>query len=99
MLLLRRGDHAGAMQQLRRAVELASGDRRAVGRYRAAGALPDLEQRRARAPRDSTALYNLALAYALTDQHERARGVLAVLREVAPLHAGARELTERLPPE
>ena len=96
LLQLRLGDHASAMRALGRAAALAPGDRRAVGIHRAAGAIPDLEAAATRAPRDSTALYNLALAYALTQQEVRAREVLGRLRAVAPAHAMARELEARL---
>jgi lysophospholipase L1-like esterase len=101
LLLLRRGDHAGAVRHLQRAAQMAPGDRRAVGQLRAAEALPDLEAAGARAPRSAGALFNLALAYALTEQPSRARAVLATLLEVAPQHAEARRLLERLdsPPD
>jgi tetratricopeptide (TPR) repeat protein len=99
LLLLRLGDHDAAMPYLRRAAALAPGDRRMSVALTAAEALPDLERTRAHAPRDTSALYNLAVAYALTQQYEKSREVLAALRRVAPGHAGARELLRRLPPD
>ena len=98
LLLLKRGEQRDAMVHLQRAAEALPDDRRTVARFRAAGALPDLEARRAAAPRDSGALYNIAIAYALTDQGAQARAALEVLRRVAPAHAGARELLTHLPP-
>jgi thioredoxin-like negative regulator of GroEL len=64
----------------------------------AARAIPDLERDRARAPRDTSVLYDLATVYALTQQYEKSRETLAELQRVAPAHAGARELLQRLPP-
>jgi hypothetical protein len=65
----------------------------------AADLLPSLEQRHQAAPADTIALYDLAAAYALTQQFERARETIAALRRISPAHAGARELLARLPAE
>jgi cytochrome c-type biogenesis protein CcmH/NrfG len=59
--------------------------------------LPDLEQGRIESPRDTAVLYALAGAYALTQQYEKAREVLTALGRIAPNHAGARQLLERMP--
>ena len=98
LLLLRLGDHPGAMPHLERAAALAPGDREIAAAARAARALPELERRRDASPRDAAALHDLAVAYALTQQFERSRAVLATLLAVAPGHAGARALLEQLPP-
>lgn len=95
-LLLKRGQRDEALPHLRQAAVLAPGDRRAEGRYVAATELPELEQRRDRSPRDPTALYDLALAYMLTDQEEKARAVLTALQRVAPDHPGASQLMQHL---
>jgi thioredoxin-like negative regulator of GroEL len=87
------------MPFLRRATQLAPREQRMSAALAAAEALPDLERTRASAPRDTNLLYNLAVAYALTQQPEKSREVLAALRRVAPNHAGARELLRRLPKE
>lgn len=96
-LLFKRGDRAAALPYLKQAAETAPNDRRTVARYVAAGALSDLEQRHATAPRDPVVLYDLALAYALTDQHGRSRTILAELLRVAPDHRGGKDLLEHLP--
>ena len=97
LLRLRRGDHAGAAQSLRRAAQLAPQDQRMVFTLAAVEALPQLEQERARTPRDPAILFNLATMYAVTQQFDRAREALAVLGQVEPAHAGARELLRQLP--
>ena len=97
LLLLRQGDHAAAMPYLQRAARLAPGDPRKQLPVRAAEALPTLERRRATAPRDTTVLFDLANAYALTQQYDRAREALGSLQRVSPRHAGAAELLSRLP--
>ena len=97
-LLLQTGDREGALPYLQQAAAAAPGDRRAEARYVAAGEIPMLEQRRDASPRDPTALYELALAYALTDQNEKAIAVLGTLRRVAPGHPGARQLMQHLRP-
>jgi tetratricopeptide (TPR) repeat protein len=99
LLLLRLGDHDAAMPYLRRAAALAPGERRMTVALTAAEAIPDLERLRARAPRDTSVMYNLAVAYALTQQYEKSRDALAALRRVAPNYAGARELERQLPPD
>lgn len=96
-LLFKRGDRAAAMPYLKQAAETAPNDRRTVARYVAAGALSDLEQRYTTSPRDPALLYDLALAYALTDQNDRARVTLAELLRVAPDHRGGKDLLEHLP--
>jgi lysophospholipase L1-like esterase len=98
LLLLRQGDQAGGLAHLERAATLAPGDDRMAVPLRSARALPSLEQARARTPADTTVLFRLAIAYAFTEQHERARATLAALRDVAPGHARARELERQLPP-
>ncbi|CAA9313051.1 MAG: FIG00694178: hypothetical protein [uncultured Gemmatimonadetes bacterium] len=97
LLRLRRGDHAGAVQSLRRAAQLAPQDQRLVFTLTAIEALPQLERERARAPRDPSILFNLATMYAVTQQFDRSREALAVLGQVDPTHAGARELRGQLP--
>lgn len=97
-ILLRRGDVSAALPYLQRAAAAAPRDRRVVARFRAAGALRDLEDQRERTPRDTVALYNLAVAYALTDQNARARAMLRELQRIAPRHRGAMELLRRLSP-
>ena len=72
------------MPYLKQAAETAPNDRRTVARYVASGALSDLERRHATSPRDQAVLYDLALAYALTDQTDKARTILAELLRVAP---------------
>ncbi len=96
-LLFKRGDRAAAMPYLKQAAETAPNDRRTVARYVASGALSDLERRHATSPRDQAVLYDLALAYALTDQNDRARTILAELLRVAPDHRGGKDLLEHLP--
>jgi lysophospholipase L1-like esterase len=98
LLLLRQGDHASALAQLRRAAELAPGDEALGVTLRSAGALRSLEEARARAPRDTTVLFRLAIAYRFTEQYEKARATLAALRAVAPAHARAHALERQLPP-
>ena len=97
LLMLRRGDYAGALPHLQRAARLAPGDERLGLAYRAAGAIPDLERKRANAPHDTAILFDLGGAYALTQQYGKAREALATLARVAPNHAGARGLMARLP--
>ena len=96
-LLFKRGDRSDAMPYLKQSADAAPGDRRTVARYVAAGALSGLEQRHAISPRDPAVLYDLALGYALTDQNDRARTILADLLRVAPDHRGGRDLLEHLP--
>jgi tetratricopeptide (TPR) repeat protein len=96
-VLLRLGDHAGGARSLRRAAALDPNDQGISFAATAAEAIPRLEQARARTPRDPAILFNLANAYAITQQFDRSREALAVLREVEPEHAGARDLAQRLP--
>jgi cytochrome c-type biogenesis protein CcmH/NrfG len=63
----------------------------------AAEALPRLEERRRVTPRDTTALFNLAVAYAVTQQYEKATGVAKALLQVAPNHQRAKQLLLRIP--
>jgi len=97
LLMLRHGDDTAALALLQRAAALAPGDERIVLSLRAAGAIPALERSRASAPRDTTILYDLGGAYALTQQYEKSREALTMLTRVAPGHAGARSLMARLP--
>ena len=97
LLMLRQGDYAAALPCLQRAVQLAPGDERIALSLRAAGAIPELERRRASAARDTTILYDLGGAYALTQQYEKAMEVLRALTRIAPNHAGGRSLMARLP--
>ncbi|HVF38272.1 MAG TPA: tetratricopeptide repeat protein [Gemmatimonadaceae bacterium] len=99
LLLLRQSEHERAIRYLERSVQLAPGDRRTVVALRTARAIPDLEQARAHTPRDTTVLYTIAGAYALTQQYEKAREALTSLRAVAPNHAGAKQLIARIPPQ
>ena len=98
VILLRKGSHADALAHLRRAAMLDPADERLGRALRAAEALPGLEQQRARTPADAGLLYNLATAYALTYQYERAKSTLADLRRVDANHAGAQRLQAQLPP-
>ena len=82
--LLHRGDQEAALVRLRRAVQLTPGDRRAQAVLQSAEVLPGLERRRALAPRDTSVLYEIALAYAFTEQGARAREAVAALRRLAP---------------
>jgi predicted Zn-dependent protease len=59
--------------------------------------LPRLLAQRVTSPRDTAVLYNLAAAYALTQQYDEARSALDALRAVAPGHAGGRTLAASLP--
>jgi len=97
LLLLRQGAQPKAVRYLQRSVELAPNDARMAVPLRSAVALPDLEQGRVESPRDTTVLYALAGAYALTQQYEKSREALAELQRIAPNHAGARQLLERIP--
>jgi lysophospholipase L1-like esterase len=96
LLMLRLGDHAGAMPWLQRASDLAPRDRRMSATLQAAAMLPALEQRLAEAPRDTAALHRLAAAYAITQQAEKADDAVRRLLQMAPAHAGGRLLRERL---
>lgn len=98
ILLLRRGDPAGAQRQFQRAVQLSGGDPRVSRTASAAAGLPALERARAAAPGDTATLFRLANAYALTYQYDRARETLAALQRAAPGHPGAREMLRMLPP-
>lgn len=98
LLLLRQGDYAAALVDLRRAAQLAPDDQRMQMTLAAAEAIPELEQERAKTPRNPDILFNLAGVYALTQQYERSRETLAELQRVDPRHAGARELLRKLPP-
>ncbi|MFN2564192.1 MAG: hypothetical protein ABR499_04185, partial [Gemmatimonadaceae bacterium] len=98
LLLLRHGDSEGGLRHLRRASQLAPRDERLRLTVMAAEALPNLERERARLPRNADLLYNLAAAYALTQQYEKSRELLAALEQVDPRHPGARELRQRLSP-
>jgi tetratricopeptide (TPR) repeat protein len=98
LLLLRQGDYPAALQDLRRAIQLAPGNERMQLALTAAEAIPELERERTRTPRNPDILFNLAGVYALTQQFEKAKEALAALRRVDPSHAGARELARRLPP-
>ena len=97
LLLLREDNFAEALPYLARAVELAPSDQRMALTLRAAGTIPAQQRQRAAAPRDTIARYELAAAYAITQQYERAREVVRELQRIAPNHAGARSLSERLP--
>lgn len=97
LLLLRQGDHAAGVRNLRRSAQLAPGDRRMRIALVAAEAIPDLERKRASTPRDTDVLFNLATAYALTRQYEKSKETLAALQQVDPEHAGARELRRQFP--
>lgn len=99
LLLLRKNQNARAIKYLERSVQLAPNEQKMAVPLRAATVIPSLETERARSPRDTTVLYTLAAAYALTQQYEKSHVVIAELRAVAPNHAGAKQLLTRLPPE
>ncbi|HUQ98516.1 MAG TPA: hypothetical protein VM166_03615, partial [Gemmatimonadaceae bacterium] len=96
LLILRTGDNARALPYLRRAAQLSPADRRLATTFQAAEALSRLEERRRAAPTDTTALFNLAVAYAVTQQNEKATAVAKALLKVAPTHARARQLLLRI---
>jgi tetratricopeptide (TPR) repeat protein len=96
LLMLRLGDHAGAMPWLQRASAMSPADRRMTVVLQAAGMLPGLERRVAEVPRDTTALQELAAGYAITQQPEKARETAERLLRIAPAHAGAKQLLSRL---
>lgn len=97
LLLLRRGDQPAALPYLQRAAQLDPTNRGRVVAAQAAQYLPDLERRSAAAPRDTLTLLELASAYAITQQYERARGVIATLQKVSPHNEGAANLLRRIP--
>ncbi len=97
LLLLRQGSHGVAVSRLERATQLAPGDERISLSLRAARAIPGLEQARSATPRDTVVLYELAGAYALTQQYEKSTEVLAMLIRVAPNHVGGRTLMSKIP--
>ena len=97
LLLLRTGDNSRALPYLRRAAQLSPGDRRAATSFQAAEALPRLEERRRAAPRDTIALFNLAVAYAVTQQYDKATSTAKALLDAAPNHNRARQLLLRMP--
>jgi tetratricopeptide (TPR) repeat protein len=97
LLALRLGDPAAAAAALERAAALAPDDRAVRGVLAATRMLPRLLAQRASAPRDTTVLYKLAAAYALTQQYDEARATLDALRAVAPGHASGRALAASLP--
>ena len=96
LLMLRLGDHAGAMTWLRRASDLAPRDRRMAVTLQAAARLPALEQRLATSPHDTAALYELGAAYAITQQSGKAEEMVSRLLRLSPEHEGGRRLRERL---
>lgn len=96
LMLLRLGSAADAMVLLERAARLAPSDPRMRVVVQAARALPELEARRAGAAADTTLLYNLALAYALLQQPDRAGPTVDALLVHAPRHPGGRELRRQL---
>ena len=97
LLLLREGDDERAMPFLERATQLAPTDRTMRGALAAARMLPRLRDRRAVTPRDTTVLYDVAVAYTLTQQFDSAREALAALQRVAPGSTRARALLASLP--
>ncbi len=103
LLALRAGERDAATAALARAAQLAPDDRKAALTATAARALPLLESGPAPgaargAPGDATRLYNLAVAYALLEQYDRARAAIAELRRAAPGDPRAADLAQRLPP-
>ncbi|HEX2721529.1 MAG TPA: hypothetical protein VHM24_01325 [Gemmatimonadaceae bacterium] len=98
LLLLRNGDQALAIKYLERSVQLAPHERPLGVALRAAKVIPELESNRAQAPRDTTVLYTLAGAYALTQQYEKARELLDALFTISPGHAAGKQLLQRMPP-
>jgi tetratricopeptide (TPR) repeat protein len=97
LLLLRQGDQPAALPYLQRAAQL---DPTNHGRFVAAQAAqyhPDLERRSAAAPRDTVTLLELASAYAITQQYEKARTTIAALQKVSPRNEGAANLLRRIP--
>ncbi len=97
LLALRAGD-SSAVRDLERAAALAPGDDVARRALAAARMLPYLMSARARAPRDTSLLYKLAAAYALTSQPDSARAALRALLAVAPRHEAGRALLAQIPP-
>jgi tetratricopeptide (TPR) repeat protein len=97
LLMLRSGDNARALPYLRRAAQLSPGDQRMATAFQAAEALPRLEDQRRATPRDTTALFNLAVAYAVTQQFEKAAKTAESLLAVAPNNARAKQLLLRIP--
>ena len=97
LLLLRQGDQPAALPYLRRAAQLDPSDRSRSVAAQAAEFLPVLERRSAAAPRDTIALLELASAYAITQQYEKARAAVAALQKVSPRNEGAANLLRRLP--
>jgi Flp pilus assembly protein TadD len=60
-------------------------------------AIRHLERARDLDPRNAQTLYNLAGAYALTNQFDRARTTVTRLLEIAPNHQAGRQLLASLP--
>jgi tetratricopeptide (TPR) repeat protein len=85
---LRRGESAAA-QRMMGTVLLQQGQRQAAIRH--------LERARELDPRNAQTLYNLAGAYALTNQFEKARTTVSRLLEIAPNHQAGRQLLASLP--
>jgi tetratricopeptide (TPR) repeat protein len=85
---LRRGESAAARRMMG-TVLLQQGQRQAAIRH--------LERARDLDPRNAQTLYNLAGAYALTNQFDRARTTVTRLLEIAPNHQAGRQLLASLP--
>ena len=102
LLAVRLGDRDAALATLTRAAQLAPEDRKAALTVTAARALPLLEAGPvagpAGGPADATRLYNLAVAYTLLEQYDRARATLGALRRAAPGDRRAADLAQRVPP-
>lgn len=102
LLAIRLGDRDAALATLARAAQLAPDDRKAALTVTAARALPVLESGPvagpAGAPGDATRLYNLAVAYALLEQYNKARAAIGALRRAAPGDPRAADLARRVPP-
>ncbi len=102
LLALQAGDRTAALAALARAAQLAPDDRKAALTVTAARALPILESGRApgitSATADATRLYNLAVAYTLLEQYDKARAALGALRRAAPGDPRAADLAQRVPP-
>lgn len=96
-LLLRRGHSEGAVKHFERAVELApAGDSLPAAILRAAKVLPSLERRVDREPANVDALFDLASAYALTNQTAKARAAVQALLARRPADERAQALLNQL---
>ncbi len=102
--LLQQGDAEGAIQQLMALVEVNPHDMQALGYLGVAFArkgdyaasIATLQRASRIAPEDSTVSHNLAVAYFHAGQPAEARVAAERALVLNPVHAGARQLLERL---